>query len=387
MFSFFKQKQLTFEQALAKTLKKDIRCCQGKNLRDPQLFSQISSALLIPEQKLIHKIAALLKLDTTDVLNIPDKSLIVMTGYSADKLTRHGIIPQARDNGYSLACSNPYALDLNMYRQHKIPVIICSHAIIEKSWETYQEKSEFNPAEETLIKALEILAKSALSLGGQMITFGKVDHDRYEIITPSRKFQGKLSSELINMLEAYMCSKFETEVPSSLNPSCHLFLQRCFHGTAYPLELIIKDENTIDTEELNKKSKNKTPHLAIVDDDRRYIELLKQIITKHGWQVTCYNDSRLALEELRDNGSIDLVISDVHMPGLNGWELAKELCSRRKRAPILMLTSDCDNDLEAQLINLGVDGFVNKQQSPAVLFAWCKNILQKSESNRSQYGS
>jgi DNA-binding NarL/FixJ family response regulator len=74
-----------------------------------------------------------------------------------------------------------------------------------------------------------------------------------------------------------------------------------------------------------------------------------------------------------------LIICDIHMPGMDGLTFLEKLYSRHKVAPVLVLTSDEDRTLEARLALLGVEAFVRKNEDPRVLLAWCKNLLKRAE--------
>ncbi len=79
--------------------------------------------------------------------------------------------------------------------------------------------------------------------------------------------------------------------------------------------------------------------ILIVDDDAAIRELLKDILNEEGYQTVCVRDGLKALHVV-DGADVDLVISDINMPKLNGAELVTVLtqCPKTKKTPVLALT-------------------------------------------------
>ena len=78
--------------------------------------------------------------------------------------------------------------------------------------------------------------------------------------------------------------------------------------------------------------------ILIVEDDKELSQLFRKVLEKNGYQVKCTSDGALALEIL-DKEYIDLIISDIMMPVMDGYELVSELRSAGYQIPVLMITS------------------------------------------------
>jgi DNA-binding NtrC family response regulator len=81
------------------------------------------------------------------------------------------------------------------------------------------------------------------------------------------------------------------------------------------------------------------PHVLLIDNEDFLVKLWKNIFTKHGYVVTCFTDSKLALQAFKDYPySFDIVITDQSMPFITGIELAKEFLKTRDNIKIILCT-------------------------------------------------
>ena len=78
--------------------------------------------------------------------------------------------------------------------------------------------------------------------------------------------------------------------------------------------------------------------ILIVEDDKELSQLFQNVLEKNGYQVKSASDGALALEIL-DKEYIDLIISDIMMPVMDGYELVSELRSAGYQIPVLMITA------------------------------------------------
>jgi DNA-binding response OmpR family regulator len=100
-------------------------------------------------------------------------------------------------------------------------------------------------------------------------------------------------------------------------------------------------------------------NLLVIEDERRMLELLHQGLSEEGHIVSCAADGCEGLQELRDH-SFDVVILDVMMPKMSGFELAKRMRLENNCTPILMLTArDSVPDIVHGL-DLGADDYMTK---------------------------
>ncbi|WP_371187710.1 response regulator [Thalassotalea maritima] len=115
--------------------------------------------------------------------------------------------------------------------------------------------------------------------------------------------------------------------------------------------------------------------LLIIDDDIELVELLSDFLANEGYQVACAYDGEQGLAKIR-SGKFDLILLDVMMPKLNGFDVLKAL-GGKYQTPILMLTAkDSDSDRVLGL-ELGADDYLSKPYNPSELLARIRAILRR----------
>lgn len=117
--------------------------------------------------------------------------------------------------------------------------------------------------------------------------------------------------------------------------------------------------------------------ILVVDDESRMRKLVKDFLVKKGYEVLEAGDGSEALDIFFDNQDIALIILDVMMPKMDGWQVCREVrsCSR---VPIIMLTARTDERDELQGFELGVDEYIAKPFSPKILVARVEAILRRT---------
>jgi len=117
--------------------------------------------------------------------------------------------------------------------------------------------------------------------------------------------------------------------------------------------------------------------LLIVEDEARMSDLLRKGLTEEGHTATCASDGTEGLA-LAINYEFDVIILDVMMPKLSGYELAKRLRAEKVRTPILMLTArDSVPDIVRGL-DVGADDYMTKPFSFAELVARLRSVKRRS---------
>ncbi|MBR3036131.1 MAG: response regulator transcription factor [Lachnospiraceae bacterium] len=116
--------------------------------------------------------------------------------------------------------------------------------------------------------------------------------------------------------------------------------------------------------------------ILVVDDEERMRKLVHDFLVKKGYQVLEAGDGEKALEVFFANKDIALVILDVMMPRLNGYEVLKEI-RNYSECPVMMLTAKSEEADELQGFKLGVDEYVTKPFSPRVLMARVEALLKR----------
>ncbi|MDE5823240.1 MAG: response regulator transcription factor, partial [Lachnospiraceae bacterium] len=117
--------------------------------------------------------------------------------------------------------------------------------------------------------------------------------------------------------------------------------------------------------------------ILVVDDESRMRKLVKDFLVKQNYEVLEAGDGSEALDIFFDNQDIALIILDVMMPKMDGWQVCREVRSSSK-VPIIMLTARTDERDELQGFHLGVDEYIAKPFSPKILVARVEAILRRT---------
>lgn len=123
-----------------------------------------------------------------------------------------------------------------------------------------------------------------------------------------------------------------------------------------------------------------THTVLIVEDEERIRSLLRTYFEEHGHKVLTAADGRQATTTF-DNNKVDLVILDILMPHLNGWEVIKRIRAKSD-VPIIFLTALNDEDDKLNGYELGADDYVTKPFSPKVLVAKAETLLKRTHGQR-----
>lgn len=117
--------------------------------------------------------------------------------------------------------------------------------------------------------------------------------------------------------------------------------------------------------------------ILIVDDESRMRKLVRDFLSVKGYQVVEAEDGEQALEIFFDQKDISLILLDVMMPKMDGWEVCKTI-RQYSKIPIIMLTARSEERDELQGFSLGVDEYITKPFSPKILVARVEAILRRS---------
>ncbi|MBB3660738.1 FixJ family two-component response regulator [Rhizobium sp. BK650] len=116
------------------------------------------------------------------------------------------------------------------------------------------------------------------------------------------------------------------------------------------------------------------PIVAVVDDDPRLLESLEELLESAGFAACCFRSPEHLLA--RGLSNVDLLITDIGMPGTNGFELRDIVNKSRPELPVFLVTGR--HEIADQGRAKGVNGFFRKPfDAPALLIA-IENALQKS---------
>jgi two-component system response regulator CpxR len=133
---------------------------------------------------------------------------------------------------------------------------------------------------------------------------------------------------------------------------------------------------------MDAQERPKSLSLLLVDDDAELCGMMREFFSQAGHRLECAHNGREGLA-CAQNGAHDLVILDVMLPVLDGFELLKQL-RRRKRVPVIMLTARVQQPDRIQGLDAGADDYLPKPFDPDELLARIRAVLRRTESSIQQ---
>ena len=117
--------------------------------------------------------------------------------------------------------------------------------------------------------------------------------------------------------------------------------------------------------------------ILVVDDESRMRKLVKDFLVKHDFEVIEAANGEEAVDVFFRDKNISLILLDVMMPKMDGWQVCREIRAVSK-VPIIMLTARGDERDELRGFDLGVDEYISKPFSPKILVARVEAILRRA---------
>ncbi len=117
--------------------------------------------------------------------------------------------------------------------------------------------------------------------------------------------------------------------------------------------------------------------ILVVDDESRMRKLVRDFLERAGFQVLEAGDGMEALDLFYEDQGISLIILDVMMPKMDGWEVCREI-RKESKVPIIMLTARGEERDELNGFELGVDEYISKPFSPKILVARVNALLRRT---------
>ena len=117
--------------------------------------------------------------------------------------------------------------------------------------------------------------------------------------------------------------------------------------------------------------------ILVVDDESRMRKLIRDFLVKSGYEVLEAEDGEKAVDTFMLVKDISLIILDVMMPKMDGWQVCREI-RKNSKIPIIMLTAKSSEADELKGFELGVDEYISKPFSPKILVARVEAVLRRS---------
>ena len=117
--------------------------------------------------------------------------------------------------------------------------------------------------------------------------------------------------------------------------------------------------------------------ILVIDDESRMRKLVRDFLMKKDYEVLEASNGEEAMEVFYKDHDIDLLILDIMMPKMDGWQVCREV-RKTSKVPIIMLTAKADERDELLGFELGVDEYITKPFSPKILVSRVEDILRRT---------
>lgn len=118
--------------------------------------------------------------------------------------------------------------------------------------------------------------------------------------------------------------------------------------------------------------------VLMVDDESRMRKLVNDFLSRKNYEVIEAGDGEEAIDKFYADKDISLVILDVMMPKMDGWEVCREIRKNNSKVPIIMLTAKSGERDELQGFDCGADEYISKPFSPKILTARVDALIRRT---------
>ena len=128
----------------------------------------------------------------------------------------------------------------------------------------------------------------------------------------------------------------------------------------------------------NGSSSDLTPHVLVIDDEEIICQQLELLYSATGFRVTTVSRGEEALQYLEDE-NIDLVVTDIRLPGFSGIDLTRKIQSQWPDVPVIVMTGHADIQSAVEALKLGASDYIAKPFSAAAMQDSSRAILEQSK--------
>jgi DNA-binding response OmpR family regulator len=128
---------------------------------------------------------------------------------------------------------------------------------------------------------------------------------------------------------------------------------------------------------MNSAYQNPNPTVLIIDDDPSATSLFKKILTPKEYQVLITHSSREGLESI-ERVMLDLIILDLLMPEIDGWQLLRKI-RKLTRTPILIISALDSSEIITKTLDMGADDYLVKPVTSTTLLAHVHSLVRRHQ--------
>lgn len=365
-----------------------------------QAIEEAAQRFHLDVEKLLQKVSLEIGLPSVFDPHPPRPQVVESSGFEAEELRSWNVLPHYSDFpcGYGLTISDPKKVCIEEFRTLGVPISLGLGSQIEKAWGEYQKfavtaygneklsQEQYNREkasqleatiqsyrDEDMLPILSALAEECHMLGAQDARLFNGSRCCYEFESRGNSYSGSLHPDFLRGLQSFLSSSpiFAFRSPSE-NLSL-LVVQRESDPSpsAEKTYRLSWQSNAL----LDASSRN----ILLIDDDEKFLFLLGTLLRNQNYQVWSASRAQDVLPKLLDRSlSPDVILCDVHMPGIDGGGFLAALVGAHLNIPTLILTSDEEIRTQTEMIRLGASAFLQKSGDPAVLLAWIENLLQRN---------
>jgi len=205
-------------------------------------------------------------------------------------------------------------------------------------------------------------------------------------------FFEEMKIEVIPSLEKVIetCQKLKSSETTSdissdigrVDQASHRLEELISIGIQYPKAQVLQDIRSINLPEITKSYELNTSkfHILVVDDNDNNRDLFSRQLEREGYKVSVAIDGKQALEMIYI-GNYDLILLDLLMPELNGYQVLQQLKKDTKwrNLPIIMISASDEIDMVIQCLKIGAEDYLPKPSNPILLKARIGTALEKKE--------
>ena len=349
--------------------------------------------------RLVAKQLNLVVVQRAAEIECADSNLLVLAErYAAIPIRSNGIV-------VAISCSNPdllpaFCAEAGLKQWEKLPVYLTHWSILSETIASYARRLNAATPQaaptpssysEVGIKLLTFLLAQARKLeAGCLILDLNPARAQFSFAAGSGKqARGEIDSRVVPALKSDLSAALEGnahDMARAVDWPLHLKLSL---SAASPdlFEFSWHEKKEAKSLEVNAADTNSTQaekKILLVDDNAAFLKVLERFLSRLQIEVIATLSAEEALSVLEQHrAQIAAMVCDVHMPGMNGFDMLKSVRSRvGKDFPIIMLTSDEDVETELRLINAGASVYLAKSEDPRVLCAYLKNFLHNYSATR-----